>query len=739
VPLIAGAYFVGAAGLLLGFGGAVIFGVAIALSSAAAAAAVRSATLVALSVLLGAGVVLGRALDRADSRCGELVARSGRATVTLGQDLAPQRSARGVATQPGCVVPVRVSTSSGAAAAGAVIDVRGVGHRQGDAVTLVAPTVTTVAAPGFLDRARARAGRVIDELYGRQAPLARALLIADERDIAPEVRRAFADAGIIHMLSVSGLHVAVLAESVLLAFLLCGAGVRRAELAAVAVTVAFVAFVGAPPPAVRAGAMSCVLVASRRLQRPTSPWAILALGAILPLGDPRAVVDVGYQLSVAGMAGLIASGSLIRRLPRREVPGWVSRLTREMVATIVASAVTAPIVAWHFGRLSLAAPLTNLAVAPLFAVAQPALFLSLLIAPVRPVARFVADGTGVLLTGITHVATIAGSIPGAALEVMPSLITAIFAAGASIALIAACGWRRWVPPVLAGAWAIAAALWWPVFAGRSSRMEMHMIDVGQGDAIALRTPMGRWIVIDAGESWSNGDAGARTVAPYLRHRGGDVAALILTHPHSDHIGGAASLLRLMRVGAIYDGGLVYGSEAYDELLRSARAHRVAWRLARAGETLSIDGVRILFVGPDSATAEDARDANEASVVALVEYNGMRLLLTGDAEHAEEARILAQFGTDVRADVLKVGHHGSSTSSGDSFLDLVHPRLALVSVGAGNHYGHPSAEVMQDLRMRGIQVLRTDENGSVVVSSDGKALQIRSQDAVWQLRLGTRAP
>ena len=102
-------------------------------------------------------------------------------------------------------------------------------------------------------------------------------------------------------------------------------------------------------------------------------------------------------------------------------------------------------------------------------------------------------------------------------------------------------------------------------------------------------------------------------------------------------------------------------------------------------------------------------------------------------------MLARFGSGLGAAVLKVGHHGSSTSSGDAFLDAVHPRVALVSVGAGNHYGHPSAEVMQDLRMRQVQLLRTDEDGTVVVSSDGKSLRIRTEDAAWQLRVGARAP
>jgi competence protein ComEC len=734
VPLVTLAYLAVAAGLLMGFGGAVLPGAACAIALVAAGVQRRQATASVLGVLLLAAVALAHFSGKADERCARAIAAGGVARVRLGEDVRPRRNARGVALGAGCRVPVRVGVDSGHAVAGALVDVHGEGRRDGGMVTFSGARIAVRAQPGVLAKWRAHTGRTIDEIYGAQAPLARALLIADEHDIAPEVRRQFADAGIIHMLSVSGLHVGILAEAVALAALLLGAGVRRAELAAVVVTACFVLFVGAPAPAVRAGAMYAAVVAARRLQRPTSPWALLALGAAVPLLDPRAVLEVGYQLSSVGMAGLVASGALLRRLSFPKAPAWTLRAMREMLATVVASAVTAPIVAWHFGRVSLAAPVTNLAAAPLFGLAQPALFVSLLCFPVRPVARFVAGGTGVLLAAISRVAAWGASVPGAALDVMPSAFTAALMAVAAGALIATCAARRWARPALAGIGAVATALWWPLVAPSGTRLEVHMIDVGQGDAIALRTPVGRWIVVDAGDAWRNGDAGARIVAPYLRRRGGDVAALVLTHPHSDHIGGAASLLRLTSVAAVYDGGVVYSSEVYDSLLSSTRAAHVAWRLARTGDTLTIDGVHLRILGPDSITAARARDPNEASVVVMAEYRGARVLLTGDAERDEESRILDRFGDEIRADVLKVGHHGSITSSTPPFLDAVHPRVALVSVGADNGYGHPSAQVMHELQRRQVELLRTDQDGTVVVSTDGITLRIRTDEASWELRI-----
>jgi competence protein ComEC len=732
VPVISVAYIAVAAGLLLGFGGAAVLGVALASVAIAVAAARRAAWIASLGALTAAGAVLASAIRAGDEDCARRVVETGRATIRLAEDLSPRKSARGTIVAPGCRVPARVGTARGAAPAGALIAVTGAARRNGESIAVAQADVRLSGPPGLLARWRSRAGRSIDAMYGPQAALARALLIADERDIAPEVRREFSDAGIIHMVSVSGLHVGVLAEAVVLLLLLFGVGVRRAEATAVAVAGFFVLFVGAPAPAIRAFVMYAAVVASRRLQRPTSPWALLALGAALPLLDPRLVRHIGYQLSVAGMAALIASGMLTRRLPLDRAPPWTARLARELIATVIASAVTAPIVAWHFGRLSLAAPLTNLAAAPLFAVAQPALFLSLAIAFLHPVAQFVADGTGLLLTAIGQVAAWGGGLPGAAIDVMPSAATAVAVAIASVSLVAACASRRWPRPAIFGGAAVAVSLWWPFVAPNSGRLELHVLDVGQGDAIALRTPLRRWIVVDAGEAWRSGDAGARLVAPFLRRRGGEVAALVLTHPHRDHIGGVPSLLRLVPVAAVYDGGFVYPSEGYEAVLTSARARGVSWRPAQAGDTLTIDGVRLRILGPDSLTARTAHDANDASVVVLAEFRGARILLTGDAERGEELMMVDRFGDELRADVLKVGHHGSITSSSPVFLERVRPRLGIVSVGAGNDYGHPSAGVLAELDARGVHVLRTDEVGSVAVHFDGRRMRIRSEAGTWEL-------
>lgn len=740
MPLIAVAYVAVAVGLLLGFGGFVVPAILAALATGAILLWHRHGVMALLAALLAVGGVLGATLAWDDARCRVRITRDGGATVRLDEDAGPQRTARGVTVMPRCAVRVRVRTRGTRAPLGAVVRVVGEARAVGDMVTFAGARLRMLAAPGSVSRWRRAAGTLIDSLYGAQSTLARALLIADAHDVDAAIRRQFADAGIVHMLAVSGLHVAVLAEAVVLLAMLGGAGVRRAEAVAVVVTGLFVLFVGAPASAVRACTMYAALVAARRLQRPTSPWALLALGGLLPLVHPRGVGDVGYQLSVAGISAIFAAGALVRRLPLEGVAPWLGRLVAEFVMSSVAAAVTAPVVAWHFGRVSLAAPLTNLAAAPLFGLAQPTLFLSLLCAPVPPLARFVADAGRVLLAAIAKVAAAGASLPGAAIDVMPGAVTALLLVAASVSLVVLCASRHWQRPAIAGIGALAAAVWWPLVPLPAGALEVHVIDVGQGDAIALRTPHGDWVLMDAGDAWRTGDAGARVVVPYVRRRGGRVAALLLSHPHTDHVGGAASVIRMLSVAGVYDGGFVHTSEAYHATLEAARARHVPWHLARAGDSLTVDGVRLVFLAPDSAIVAHAVEANEASVVVLVRFRGEQVLLTGDAERDEEDWLRAHAGVRLRSDVLKVGHHGSRTSSSPAFLDAVRPRIALVSVGAGNRYGHPSPEIMEAFRTRGVQLLRTDDDGSIVVSIDGRSLRIRTDDGAWVLRSrGTGAP
>ena len=580
---------------------------------------------------------------------------------------------------------------------------------------------------------RAAAARKIDRIFADDAGLARALLIADQREIPAEMRDRYAAAGLVHMLSISGLHVAVIAAAMELLFQVARVSRRAALIAAFLCTGLYVAVIGAPAPAIRSAAMLGVTMASRLAQRPTSPWAALAIGAFVPLVDPRLVLDLGYQLSVLGMCGLIAGGAATRRHIPASLTGWRLHVSRELIVSLVACAVTAPLVAYTFGRISLVAPLTNLVASPVIGIAQPMLFLALVLAPLETGARFCAQAVHPLLALFDRVATVAASIPMASVTVHATWLTAGLSAAAVVAIIIACVARFPARPALVAlgilAIMVAAPVLPPIHGGEA---ELHVLDVGQGDAALLRTPGGRWVLLDAGPAWDGGDAGRSTILPYLRKRGGSLEAFILSHPHTDHVGGAASVLAELEPPVYWDAAFAGGSAAYIASLASARAEGIEWRRVRPGDATTIDGVRISFLAPDSAWTVGLTDPNLASTVTLIEYGVVRFLLVGDAELAEEEWLLREYSAGLRADVLKVGHHGSSTSSSDAFLAAVNPRVAVISVGARNKYGHPSNDVLRALSNAGAEVLRTDQSGTVIARTDGARLEMEAGGERWKL-------
>ena len=730
MPLVALAVIAYAAGLGLGFGGVVHLGLAVAVAGGLAGLVRRDVRLVALVGLGFAGWLAARAASVDDERC---VRFRGPIVAVFPEALAPGAFARGEARSIAgrrCASSVTVAVKRGRVAAGREALV--IGDLSADRGRLlvrnasIQPRRDRDALVAF----RARLGRGLDTAFGANAPLARALLIADTRSLDPGVRDRYATAGLVHVLSISGLHVAIIALAV---ELLCRAArlpPRGASITTMALVVAYVAVIGAPAPAVRSAVMLGVTAACRLAQRNTSPWASLAIGGGIPLLVPRTVLDLGWQLSVLGMAGLVASGALARRWIRANRGSWRAQLAAGLLASIVASLVTGPLVAWHFGRLSLIAPVANLLASPIVAVLQPTLFLALAFTAVPSVERFVADAASPLLWALDLVALAAARIPHASVGLAPSLATAVIASVCVVAVMVACVSRHPGHSLVAATASLAAVVWWPLAPLRARGVELHMIDVGQGDAIVLRTPRGRWILVDAGRAWRGGDAGRTTVIPYIRRHGGSLAAFVLTHPHADHAGGAATVVRALRPDVFWDGAYVGTSDTYRQALEAAARAGVMWERVRPGSRRVIDQVELEFLAPDSAFARTLNDPNEASVVLRATYGAVRFLLVGDAEREEEGWLLARDSLALRADVLKVGHHGSTTSTTERFLRAVRPSIALVSVGAGNTYGHPSPSVLASLAATGATVLRTDRHGHLVVRSDGSTLEIQAQGERW---------
>jgi competence protein ComEC len=381
--------------------------------------------------------------------------------------------------------------------------------------------------------------------------------------------------------------------------------------------------------------------------------------------------------------------------------------------------LTAPITAYAFGTVAPIGVLANLAAIPLAGIAVPGLMAALLFS-----STWLAAGAGLCLALLDLVAQTAASIPGGHFVMVEGWRAAALWTG--VLLLVWWLWnaprRRWL--IFARVAFIGVLISWTTLFHAFTRLSacscltVHFLDVGQGDAVALRSPAGRWLLVDGGPRGPQGDAGRRVVVPFLRSHGAtQLAAIIATHAHLDHFGGLPAVLEAFDPAFVLEPGQPVPDAGYLGFLGAVESDGAEWRPARQGDRVELDGVTIEVLSPDSAWVAGQTDLNESSVVLLVTYGDTRMLLAGDAGMPTEAHLAGRIG---HVAVLKVGHHGSRGATSDRWLDELNPDDAVISVGAKNRYGHPAPETLARLRTHGVTVLRTDERGTITltISSHG---------------------
>lgn len=595
-------------------------------------------------------------------------------------------------------------------------------------------------------------GRRADaDLTAPVAALVRGMLLGDRAGIAAPIEDAFRAGGTIHVLSISGLHVCILAGMVSLA-----AGAMRvggATAAALELTVlwGYVLFVGAPVPAIRSAILWTLLRAGRLAARPTrslNAWG--AAGLVVHLADPGAVHDPGFQLSFAAVLGLLAAAGLSPAAPAAAPDGlWprlgagVRSLTGLVAASVGAEAATLGFQARLFGAVPVAGIGLNLLIVPLCGLfmAEAVLYVAcaLLVPALAPAAAAATDATGLGMIAVTEwAARVWPALPVHAVPSSPAMALSLTAL-----LLAGCAreggrWSRGGRGAVAGTAAVAVALagaaplLWPEPAPRArDALRVIALDVGQGDATLLLLPCGEALLVDAGSAIGRSDAGRRSVEPALRAEGvRRVTIAILSHAHTDHTGGLPWLARRRWIETLVENGSPELGRTRSRLLayqgprgviEVGRDSVITRGCARAETESGLVTVRLLGAprlqgaAPTSNTRE-----NDRSLVAEAAVWGRRVLLPGDVESAAE-RALAP---DLRAvDLLKVPHHGSVTSCDSTFLAVIRPRVAIVSCGEGNRFGHPDPRTLGRLLRAGARVFRTDEEGAVRVTLTSRGVWI----------------
>lgn len=603
-----------------------------------------------------------------------------------------------------------------------------------------------------LEAARLRFGEAAAAaLPPRESALVRAVGAGDRSAVDPATAEAFARSGLAHLLSVSGLHLAVVAFGASRALRAVLARLppvadrvdprRAAAAAALPLTALYALATGADVPVMRSALGAAAAFAGVLLDRELGALDALGLAALAVLAsDPGALRDPSFQLSFTSVAGLaLAAGPLRRALPIPPPATRLGRLREALLgatcASLAATLATAPIVAYHFRRVSLLAVAANLAGVPIgsaLTVVAAAAAVAGAVSPAAAAPLLLACRP--LATALLFVNDVCAAPSWAVVGLgSPGLLGALACEAALLAALRLDGWRRPLALAVAAAALLAAPPLRRALAIWRGGLEVLVLGVGQGDATALLLPDGAAVLVDGGgEATGRYDPGARDVVPFLRDAGvRRVPAVFLSHPHPDHLLGLPAVAEAFGPTRLFTNG-----RAGDGAIAPAWAHLPAPTRLAPGDAVEIAGVRLEVLGPPEESA--GWGENDASLVLRASYGAVAFLLCGDVERLGEAALLRRPDL-LRADVVKVPHHGSLTSSGPALVAATRPAYAVATAGRDNRFGFPAPAVVGRWESAGARV-RSTAGGAIRFLTDGRTLrEVDAAAALDPLALARERP
>lgn len=574
---------------------------------------------------------------------------------------------------------------------------------------------------------RHRAYRLIDSMFREQnRALAKAVILGYKAELDAGMRQSFSRAGLSHIMAVSGMHVGFVLMPVWLLFpwlRTSTAGKCAAMVLLVFVVLLYAGITGFTASVTRASLMAILLATGSVFCKIRDSLNLVGLAAILLLlYDPWYLYDVGFQLSFTAVIIILVSLPMLQRL----IPGKIRYSRKGNILTMFGLSILIqgglfPVLTLYFREFSLIGPILNVLAVPLAQILFLTTFISLPVAMLSQQAALTAGMPADLMITLMSVLvdvtnqSLTGWISVQRPSVFIFLIWFLMFGLFSAALIPA---YRWKIGILLLTVFCAERIHSFADERNGYQLEVIFFDVGQGDAVLIKTPSGRHIMYDAGVLNPFSDSGRHVILPYLQNNGiSRLDAVILSHPHADHIGGILSLIGNIEIGVIYQAPIEYKSALFSEYTKAAQMKNIPVLTLRQGDVPVLDP-QLLAITLAPVPEKQSRDPNAHSVVLRLQYGQTVLLLTGDAEELSEATMRATFGSLLKSSILKAGHHGSHTSSHEHFLAEVRPETVIISCGMRNRYNHPHRDAVLRLASTGAELWYTALEGAIVLRSDG---------------------
>lgn len=568
---------------------------------------------------------------------------------------------------------------------------------------------------------------------GKSRALITALLLGERGEISLELKTAFMRGGVIHALAISGLHIGYIGLIFFTLFSLLRFGYSARVIAVIASVFGYGFLVGFQPPIFRASLMMALFLFGRLLQRRTDFLNIISMAAVvILLINPQELFQASFQLSFAAILSivyiyqrlkiLLEKSQLFLTFSSTKIGGWIAGL---FLVTISAQIGTLPIVLYYFHLFSISAFLLNLIVIPLVGVIIALGLATLAFSLVSmSLASLYAQANAGCLLFLTNLIEKAATIKFSAIEVGTIGVVTVAVYYLFLGLLLHLQQRPFRRALVFSLLLGLMAFSWEPLIDRGRWLQVIFFDVGQGDAALVRFPDGKNLLIDAGPQSEEMDAGARFIVPYLkRERIHRLDAVVLSHSDNDHIGGMASVLRNIRVGQVIDNGQFQASSicsTYQFVIDSLHLCRQRGHAFQRLPGFEDRGVFILHPS-QRFMAKYPDDINNNSIVLKIVYGQRSFLFAGDIGELAESHLLV-YGHALHADVLKVPHHGSRTSSSLAWLHRIQPEYAVISLGRDNKFNFPSSTVLKRLRDLGVHISRTDDRGAVMFRTDGVRLE-----------------